>query len=158
MLAVSHAVRKLPAQVTIRTLAEQRLWLLSAVDDPLAGSDRARSGTALELDELRGRAVVMPERGTALRELLLGAFTEAGFSPLPLFETSDPQTLRQLVAAGLGLSVVPDGWLGGDGPPVAALPLQLPTYRIAMLATTQPRVPARDLLADHLARALTSEE
>jgi DNA-binding transcriptional LysR family regulator len=157
VVAVSDGARKLPAQVTIRTLAEQRLWLVSAVDDPLAGSERARGGAALGLDELRGRPVVMPERGTALRELLLGAFTEAGFSPLPLFETSDPQTIRQLVAAGLGLSVVPDGWLDEDGPPIAALPLQLPAYRIAMLATTEPRVPARDLLADHLARALTDD-
>jgi len=149
---------KLPAHISVRTLAEQRLWLLSAVDGPLAGAGDTRHGGPLALDELRGRPVVMPERGTALRELLVAAFTDAGFSPLPLFETSDPQTVRQLVAAGLGLGVVPAGWLDGDGPPVAALPLALPAYRIAMLAATEPRVPARDLLAEHLARALTDLE
>ncbi|HTU29125.1 MAG TPA: LysR family transcriptional regulator [Solirubrobacteraceae bacterium] len=157
VLAISESRPKLPAQVSVRTLAEQRLWLISAVDDPLARSERARGGAALELDELRGRPVIMPERGTALRELLLRAFTEAGFSPLPLFETSDPQTIRQLVAAGLGLSVVPEGWLSLEDPPVATLPVRLPAYRIAMLASTEPRVPARDLLAEHLARALTDE-
>jgi DNA-binding transcriptional LysR family regulator len=157
VLAVSESGPKLPAQITVRTLAEQRLWLVSAVDDPLARSDRARTGAALGLEELRGRPVIMPERGTALRELLLRAFTDAGFSPLPLFETSDPQTIRQLVAAGLGLSVVPAGWLYDDGAPVATVPLQLPAYRIAMLCATEPRVPARDLLAEHLARALTDD-
>jgi DNA-binding transcriptional LysR family regulator len=157
VVAVSDSAPRLPAHISVRTLAEQRLWLVSAVDDPLAGARPARSGDALGLDELRGRPVVMPERGTALRELLVGAFADAGFSPLPLFETGDPLTVRQLVAAGLGLSVVPAGWLDGDGPPVAALPLRLPAYRIAMLAATEPRVPARDLLAEHLARALTDD-
>jgi DNA-binding transcriptional LysR family regulator len=157
VLAFGHRARKLPGQIAIRTLSEQRLWLVSAVEDPLAGSDRARSGTALKLDELRGRPVVMPERGTALRELLLDAFTDAGFSPLPLFETSDPRTVRQLVSAGLALSIVPDGWLDEGGPQIAVLPVQLPAYRIALLAATEPRVPARDLLVEHLARALTEE-
>jgi DNA-binding transcriptional LysR family regulator len=157
VLAVSHNGPKLPAQIAVRTLAEQSLWLVGAADDPLVRSDRARRAEALGLDELRGRPVIMPERGTALRELLQRAFTDAGFSPLPLFETSDPETVRQLVAAGLGLSVVPAGWLREDGPPIATVPLALPAYRIAMLAATEPRVPARDLLAEHLARALTAD-
>lgn len=157
VLAVSDNGPKLPAQVTIRTLSEQRLWLVSAVDDPLTRSGPGRGGAVLGLEELRGRPVIMPERGTALRELLLRAFTDAGFSPLPLFQTSDPQTIRQLVAAGLGLSIVPAGWLHDDGAPIATVPLQLPAYRIAMLSAAEPRVPARDLLAEHLARALTDE-
>ncbi len=163
VLAVAGNGPKVPAHVTQRTLAAQRLWLVGAADDPLMLSGRARAEAALgtegglELDVLRGRPVIMPERGTALRELLGRAFTEAGFSPLPLFETSDPETIRQLVAAGLGLSVVPAGWLLKDGPPVATLPVALPAYRIAMLAGTEPRVPARDLLAEHLARALVED-
>jgi DNA-binding transcriptional LysR family regulator len=175
VLAVREGAAKLPAQLAVHTLAEQRLWLVSSVDDPLVRSERARGGSVpgggvgvgpgvedgagpeVGVGELRGRPVIMPERGTALRELLVRAFADAGFSPLPLFETSDPETIRQLVAAGLGLSVVPAGWLVGDGPPVATLPIALPAYRIAMLAATEPRVPARDLLVEHLARVMTED-
>ncbi len=43
----------------------------------------------------------------------------AGFSPVPLFEVSDPATVRFLAHAGLGVSVVPASWLELPGPEVA---------------------------------------
>jgi LysR family transcriptional activator of glutamate synthase operon len=157
VLAVSENGPKIPAHVRVRTLSEQRLWLVASADDALARPDRPRGETPPGLDDLRGRPVIMPERGTALRELLVRAFSAAGFSPLPFFETSDPHTIQDLVAAGLGLSIVPSGWLADDGPPVVRIPLELPAYRIAVLAISEPRVPARDLLGEYLARVLTDD-
>ena len=37
----------------------------------------------------------------------MAAAQAAGFSPLPLFEVGDPLTVRFLVRAGLGISLVP---------------------------------------------------
>ena len=75
---------------------------------------------------------------------------------MPRFETSDPEMIRQLVSAGLGVSIVPRGWLLDGGPTVASVELAqpLPNYRIALVATTQPRLPARDRLVEHLMVAL----
>ena len=175
ILAVNDHGARLPASVAVHTLAQEPLCLLAGSEDPLvreragvaggdgnggdgdgSGGDGDGVGAALTIDDLRGRPVIMPIRGTALRALLDAAFAEAGFSPLPRFETSDPHMIRQLVGAGLGVSIVPRGWLRDGGPAVAALDLAqpLPAYRIALLATTQPRIPARDRLVEHLRMAL----
>jgi DNA-binding transcriptional LysR family regulator len=151
VLAIAREGIRLPASVAVQTLAEEPLCLLAAGDDLLArGGGHGPPGVTI--DDLRGRHVIMPSRGTALRTLLDDAFAEVGLSPLPRFETSDPQMLRQLVSAGLGVSIVPRGWLLDRGPAVATLQLgqPLPSYRIALLATTQPRLPARDRLVEHL--------
>ena len=108
--------------------------------------------------DLRGRPVIMPGRGAALRSPLDGVFAQVGFSPLPRFETNDPQMIRELVSAGLGVSIIPRSWLAGAEPAVTSVELaeQLPVYRDALLATTRPRIPARDRLVEHLLIALSS--
>ena len=167
VLAIAGEAVRLPASVAVHTLSEEPLCLLAAGEDPLVrgggqesagggGQESAGGGgqenPGVTIDDLRGRHVIMPSRGTALRALLDDVFAEVGFSPLPRFETSDPVMLHQLVSAGLGVSIVPRGWLLDGGPAVAAVELNqpLPTYRIALLATTQPRLPARDRLVEHL--------
>ena len=85
-----------------------------APDDPLGGAD----GVAMA--DLRGRPFILAEPGTALRETVMAACQAAGFSPVPLFEVSDPGTVRFLAHAGLGVSVVPASWLELPGPEVAA--------------------------------------
>jgi DNA-binding transcriptional LysR family regulator len=100
----------------------------------------------------------MPGRGTALRSLLDEAFAQGGFSPLPRFETNQPEMIRELVSAGLGVSIVPRSWLADHGPAVASVEFAqpLPAYRIALLSSTHPRIPARDRLVEHLLIALGS--
>lgn len=149
VLALDQSGAKLPEQIAIQTIAHEQLCLLTARGDQLSSGANA-DGPAI--DDLRGRSVIMPGRGTALRSLLDDAFAHAGFSPLPRFETNDPEMIRQLVGAGLGVSIVPRSWLPGEDPAVAVVELAepLPGYRIALLATTQPLIPARDRLVEHL--------
>jgi DNA-binding transcriptional LysR family regulator len=158
VLAVHGTEPKLPTAVVAHPIAHDALWLLAGSDHPLAATGAGRGGAPLAIDELRGHAVILPERGTALRALLDGVFAEAGFSPVPLFETSDAVTSRHLASAGLGVSIVPAGWLGDEGPPVAILRPwpPLPLYQVAVLAKSTPRMPARDLLVEHLVRSLRS--
>jgi DNA-binding transcriptional LysR family regulator len=148
VLAVDASGPKLPDHISSQILIEEPLCLVTARGDLLSPT----------IDELRGRSVIMPGRGTALRGLLDDAFVQVGFSPLPRFETNDPGMILQLVGAGLGVSIVPSSWVRGDGQAVNAVELAdpLPAYRVAPLATTQPRIPARDRLVEHLLITLGS--
>ena len=131
-----------------RVVSEEPLGLVCAPDNPLVHRGHAT------IDALRGVPVILPERGTALRELIAATCAAAGFSPLPLFETSDPRTIRHLAAAGLGISAIPTSWLRGDGPPIglAELVAPPPGYQVALLSATAGRLPVRQLLVDHLTR------
>jgi DNA-binding transcriptional LysR family regulator len=121
-----------------------------APDDPLA----AATGTAIA--DLRGRSLILAEPGSPLREAVASACADAGFSPVPLFEVSDPWTVRFLTAAGLGLSVVPRSWLDLPGPPVAVVDLTgpAPRHRVSLLVPAAGGTPAAALLHEHLAREL----
>lgn len=150
VLAVHAGAAKLPADIDDHTISQEPLRFVCAAANPLAGRGDAT------LDELRGVPVIMPERGTALRALIATGCADAGFSPLPFFETSDPRTIRQLAGAGLGVGVVPESWLKGDGAAVgvAGFAPPVPRYRVALLARTDGRLPVRGLLVEHLTRAL----
>src|SRR4051812_21153440 len=80
-------------------VSEELLCVICAPDDPLAAA-----GTA-SFEDLRGRGLILAEPGSQLREVVTAACAAAGFSPVPLFEVSDPWSVRFLTAAGLGLSV-----------------------------------------------------
>jgi DNA-binding transcriptional LysR family regulator len=128
----------------VTPLAEEPLCAIAAPDDPFAGA-------VVRLEELRGRAFVLGEPGTALRELVMNACQAVGFSPVPLLEVGDPATVRFLVNAGLGVSLVPASWLEHPGPPVgvAALAEPAPRHRLS-LAHTGELPPAGRLLAERL--------
>ena len=119
--------------------------MLLAPDDPLAGAD------AVAPADLRGRPFILAEPGTALRETVMAACQAAGFSPVPLFEVSDPATVRFLAHAGLGVSVVPASWLEPPGR-VAAPDLAgpAPRHRVALLVPSGRESPAGRLLREAL--------
>lgn len=153
--AVDLAVASLPASalpdgVRGDALADEPLHAIAAPGDPLA--------TAGELDvwALRERPFVLPEPGSALREVVTAACERAGFGPVPLFELGDPAAVRQLVHAGLGVSVVPASWLAAPGAAVAVARLAppVPRHRALLLAPAAGAAPAAELLRAHLGAAL----
>ena len=111
-------------------LAEQPLRVLLAPDDPLAGADAVAHGGP-------ARAAVHPRRARhrAARDGG-GRLPGRGLQPRPLFEVSDPATVRFLAHAGLGVSIVPASWLEPPGPDVAApeLAAPAPRHRVALLS------------------------
>jgi DNA-binding transcriptional LysR family regulator len=138
------ALTEEPAGVEVHPLAEEPLRVAVAVDDELAG-------TRVSLDALRGRPFILAEPGSALRETVMAAAQAAGFSPLPLFEVSDPPTVRYLVRAGLGISLVPAGWLERPGPIVGAADLRdPPRHRLSLLTPGAGGSPAGRLLLKRL--------
>jgi LysR family transcriptional regulator, transcription activator of glutamate synthase operon len=80
---------------------------------------------ALSLEELGGVAFVGYRRGSALRDTIDGALRAAGAEPQVVVESDELVSVRELVARGLGVSIVPRSTVDGEGPPVAAHPIGL---------------------------------
>jgi DNA-binding transcriptional LysR family regulator len=142
------ALTEEPTAVTVESLTEEPLRVALPYDDPLAN----RTTT---LHDLRGRPFILAEPGTALRETVMSATQAAGFSPLPLVEVGDPGTVRHLVRAGLGISLVPASWLERPGPVVGAADLdRAPRHRLSLLTPAAGPSPAGRLLLERLRTAL----
>jgi DNA-binding transcriptional LysR family regulator len=141
-VAVAAIDREPPAGVEVEPLADEPMRAIVAPDDPLASGGRAR------LEDLRGRPFILAEPDTPLRRTVMEACQAVGFSPVPLFEVSDPAAVRFLAHAGLGVSVVPASWLAAPGPAVGTLELTAPAphHRVALLTPAAGASPAGMLL------------
>ncbi|MEU9604677.1 LysR family transcriptional regulator [Streptomyces sp. NPDC048057] len=84
-----------------RRLDEQRLRLVVPDDHRLAGRRRIR------LAEAADDVFVTLEPGYGLRRITDALCAQAGFSPKIAFEGEEAETLRGLVAAGLGVALLP---------------------------------------------------
>jgi DNA-binding transcriptional LysR family regulator len=84
-----------------RRLDEQRLRLVVPDDHRLAGRKRVR------LAEAADETFVTLEPGYGLRRITDALCAEAGFAPRVAFEGEEAETLRGLVAAGLGVALLP---------------------------------------------------
>ncbi|HET8757150.1 MAG TPA: LysR family transcriptional regulator [Solirubrobacteraceae bacterium] len=130
------------------------LTVTPLADEPLraiAAPGESFPAVAVAIEDLRGRPFVLGEPGTALRATVMAACQEHGFSPVPLLEVSDPVTVRFLVSAGLGVSLVPQSWLDQPGPPVSVAALVEPAPRHALsLLSAGELPPAGRLLKDAL--------
>jgi DNA-binding transcriptional LysR family regulator len=141
-VVVAAVDREPPPGVEAEPLADEPMRAIVAPDDELAAAGR------VGLEDLRGRPFILAEPDTPLRRTVLEACQAVGFSPVPLFEVSDPAAVRFLAHAGLGVSVVPASWLDAPGPPVGTLELAEPAphHRIALLTPPSGASPAGRLL------------
>ncbi|MFJ9827493.1 LysR family transcriptional regulator [Streptomyces sp. NPDC101160] len=102
-----------------RRLDEQRLRLVVPDDHRLASRKRIR------LAEAADETFVTLEPGYGLRRITDDLCAQAGFKPRVAFEGEEAETLRGLVAAGLGVALLP--------PPAVARP------GVVELGVTSPR-------------------
>jgi DNA-binding transcriptional LysR family regulator len=98
----------------VRALHEQPLRLVVPADHPLAGR------RALRLVEAASEQFVGLERGYGLRATSDAWCRAAGFVPELAFEGEEIDTVRGLVAAGLGVALLPAG-----GPPDGVVELEV---------------------------------
>lgn len=117
-LCLTSPVPEAPDLVA-RRVGEQRLRLVVPEDHRLAGRRRVRLAEAAE------ETFVTLEAGYGLRRITDALCAEAGFRPRVAFEGEEAETLRGLVAAGLGVALLP--------PPAVARP------GVAELTVTAPR-------------------
>jgi DNA-binding transcriptional LysR family regulator len=141
-VAVAALGAEAPIGVEVEPLADEPMRAIVAPDDPLIAAG------LIGLADLRGRPFILAEPDTPLRRTVMDACQAVGYSPVPLFEVSDPAAVRFLAHSGLGVSVVPASWLDAPGPAVGSLELAEPAphHRVALLTPTAGPSPAGRLL------------
>lgn len=95
---------------------------------------RLAARSPVELRELRDERFVLLSRGSGLSHTILSATTAEGFAPEVAAECGSMTTLRALVAAGMGVAIIPALPAGTAGPAVAVLALRpsLPAHTAAV--------------------------
>jgi LysR family transcriptional regulator, transcription activator of glutamate synthase operon len=90
-------------------LADERLVLV------VPPRHRLRTRRRVGLDELADEELVTTPVGFGHRSLVDGLLRDAGVAPVVAFESQDLATIVGLVAAGLGVAVVPEPFAGRAG-------------------------------------------
>ena len=111
-----------PGQVgrglTTRVLYEEELVAVMAPAHALAGRASVR------VEELAGDPLIGFRRGSALRRAVDDLLDRADTAPDYAFETFELETIRSLASHGLGVALLPAGYVHAAGPEVAAARLR----------------------------------
>lgn len=115
-----------------RDLFEEPFWLAVARDEPLARQP------LITLDELADQQMLLLEEGHCLREQALDVCFHAGATENTAYHASSLETLRYMVAEGMGMTFMPELAVPAKQTrkdPVRYLPFSepKPTRRIGML-------------------------
>ena len=76
---------------------------------------RLRARRTVRLEELADEELVTTPVGFGFRALVDGLLRDAGVTPAVSFESQDLATIEGLVAAGLGVAIVPEHFAGASG-------------------------------------------
>jgi LysR family transcriptional activator of glutamate synthase operon len=112
-LVVGPVHADLPSRFSARRIASEDVVLVLPPGHALTREQRPT------LAALRTEAFVCLPDGSGLRAILDDAARAAGFEPAVRFETHGPDSIRELVAAGLGVALLARSAAERDGPPVA---------------------------------------
>ncbi|PWC33690.1 LysR family transcriptional regulator [Azospirillum sp. TSO35-2] len=113
---------------------------LVAVD---ARGDGPAAETGITPAELADGALILYERGGTMRAVIDGWFLAGGTQPRPAMELGNVEAIKNLVASGLGRSILPAVTVqgGGDRDRFAVRPLEPPLVRTLGLALRRDKVP-----------------
>jgi DNA-binding transcriptional LysR family regulator len=142
-----------PDSLSARAIVSEPVLLALRQDHPLAGSGSVSFG------QLRQEPFVFFRAGTGLRTTTERLARIAGFAPLMAFETSNLDRLLDLVAQGLGVSLIPASTASRADPAICAIPFSPPVNRtvgVVWRASHSPSPATRamlDLLTRYAARA-----
>jgi DNA-binding transcriptional LysR family regulator len=93
-----------PASIQSVEISRERLMVVMRSDHPLASHDRE-----LSVADLASEPLVMYARsiGTGLYQKIVDLYRDAGYSPTTFQEANATPTMMGLVAAGMGVSILP---------------------------------------------------
>lgn len=89
-------------QVTGEIILTEQLSAILPPNHPLAGEE------SISLSQLKNDTFVLFSQGYSLRPIVWDACVKAGFTPRIGFEGQETDTIRGLVAAGMGVSLLPE--------------------------------------------------
>jgi LysR family transcriptional activator of glutamate synthase operon len=122
--------------LTALRLFDDELVAVTAPDHALAGRGR------VPLTALAGEPFIAFRDASVLRATTENALREAGVPFETPFQSIELETMRKLAARGLGVTIMPRGYLAGEGPRVATLSLEPPlTLPVSLVWRTRRRLP-----------------
>lgn len=101
-LAVLGPIPQDKQKLTTKILFTERMMALLPANHELA------ERRSLTLSQLQSDAFVLFPKGYVLREIAVNACAQQGFQPTVSFEGEDIDSIKGLVSAGLGVSLVPE--------------------------------------------------
>jgi len=140
---------ELGRDVDSRLLLEEQLLVALPPGHPLAAAD------AVSMDELAGEEWLCGNSGSC-REHVMRLCHGAGYDPNVTFESDDYSVLQGLVAAGLGVTLLPDLALRARHPGLELRPIRgnAPKRRVwSVTREAAARSPATDAMQDVLVEA-----
>ena len=151
-LAITHSYsnvpRAMPPEVEAVSLASETVWLAVRQDDViLAGSRRS-----VDLRSMSERPWVVPHAELSCYDMVQRACAAAGFVPRVVAEATDFSVLTSLVAAGVGVALIPDLTIDHLPRAVRLVRLQDPIQRHDFILTRQTAAtdPALGVLRDEI--------
>ncbi len=110
-----------------RALFREPLWATLPLRHPLAAK------TILETKDLAGEQLLLLEEGHCLRDQALATCLKVGASEHTSFRATSLDSLRQMVATGLGMTLLPALYVAAealDDDQIAMRPFRHPPYRL----------------------------
>lgn len=137
-------------------LVEERIVLVTPPGRPGSGPAPAGPAGSAMLADFADEPFVCLPAGSGLHAILVAAAAAAGFTPRIQLETHSPASIRELVAAGLGVALMAESSARAIGPDVQVHRLQpAPPHPPIGLIRVPERVPspATRAFQQHLERA-----
>lgn len=120
----------LPEGAIRREILQENIFLAVPVNSPLALQK------SVDLRDLREEGYIRLGHGWQLRGICDDFFRQANVRPQMIFESNSPESVRNLIAAGLGIGFWPEkSWGGSPGPQVALVPIRFPVCKRDILMT-----------------------
>lgn len=130
---IAGAPAQVLAELEAKRLCSEELVAIVRAEDPLA----KRRSVPLRMLAERGFVMVLP--GTFTSGLVIEACRKAGFAPKMLLRIESGEAIREVVRAGLGITILPAGYLGKRDPTLRAVRLTQPTPKRDVHVTWDPR-------------------
>lgn len=105
-------------------LIEEDILLALPVSNPLSSRE------SLDLREVAQEEFICLQKGKSLRSITDNYCKVAGFDPNVILECDSPETVRELISAGVGISFIPMvTWSGMESDSVRLVPISFPQCR-----------------------------
>ena len=142
-LALLGPVPKHEKQLKGHILLMENMYALLPSTHPLA------KRSTVQLDQLRNDSFVLYPEGFILRKIVVDACQQIGFEPKVSFEGDDIDTIKGLVAAGLGVTMLPEITLYDNIPRTTVkIPITEPTVTrtVGMIIPKERKLPPTEQL------------
>lgn len=93
----------MPEGAVRQEILEEEIYLAVPANSPLAERE------SVDLRQLREEGYIRLGNGWQLRQICDNFFHQAGVRPQMIFESNSPESVRNLIAAGLGIGFWPSG-------------------------------------------------